>query len=309
VHEASPTDNYLTFGFDYSSLGIPEAPNTPAGAASTSGLQMVVNRDSGASNGASVYPTGQSFSGKYVFQFDAWMNTYGPFPGGGAGSTEFGGGFIGFDPGAANPRSGAGLLISNEGQSSNDWRFYANDEFQLYSSHENTLGENDLYSDNLTSGNAQPNPYLETIFPGQQPPATQQGAYPSAQTGTLVDGTLGFRWSTYKFDVDTVNGTAAVTVTDAATDVVAEVGTFTYDNTYVSPATSDTKILTNFEGNVALTYFDLFSSLVDEEAIPYVFGLFDNVSVYEPIPEPNAALLGTLGGAILLAWRRKTANR
>lgn len=285
VHESDPSDNVVIFGHDYSAFGIPEAPNSQAGDTPTSGLRMESNRDLGATNSVAAFPTGMSFTGQYTYQFDLWMNAVGPFPLGGAGSTEFGGGAVGFDNSTTTPLSGATLLVTGEGGSSSDWRLYANDEFQLFSTHADPdTGVNDLYDANLPSANADPNDYLGPIFPGKTAPAVQLNPSPPVagldQSGTLIDGTLGFRWSTFKFTVDTDAATAFVQVTDAETDVTADIGTFDLTNTYVNRDTIETKLITSFEGNIALIYRDLFSSIVDPEALTeYTFGIFDNVIV------------------------------
>ncbi|MGI9456117.1 MAG: PEP-CTERM sorting domain-containing protein [Aeoliella sp.] len=376
VHQADASDNFTTFGFDYSALGIPEAPNTTSGAA-TSGLQMIVNRDFGEVNGTGAFPTGMNFTGSYTLQFDMWLNAAGVFPDGGTGSTEFGGAFVGFDNSAGTPYSGAGSITSGEGGSTNDWRLYAAsatipDERQEFDTHlmpeeafasdyngdfkvdardytlwRDTLGDtvpvdglfadgdfsgtidigdyilwknefggeqvNDLFSPEMNTDNADGNDYVEGIFPGLEPPLAQQNAEPD-QSGTTKDGTLAFRWVTYKFSVDTVAGTALVQVTDADTGVTANVGTFTLENTYVDRDTIATKIITSLEGNIALVYRDPFASIIDEHLLDYSFGLFDNVIVEQTtgslaggnVPEPATWMLLVGGASCLWIARRRS---
>ncbi|QDU57562.1 PEP-CTERM sorting domain-containing protein [Aeoliella mucimassa] len=383
---ADPLNNGATFGLDYSASPyfIPEAPNTQPGDAPTTGLMLEANAnyspnfDFGAANAISVYPLGQSFSGNFSFQFDLWMNTVGPFPAGGGGSTEYAGGFIGYDPNNDNDNDvgtdpvaldGAGLLVSGEGGGSRDWQMYGDDEQQWYTTHNfpltltgdlngdrkvdlgdytlwrDNLGTvvetagtgfdldssgvvdagdydiwkenfgntqvNDLYYEELSTDNADTNTYLEEIFPGVSPPAGQTNLFPDKQTGTTKDGTLAFRWVTFEFTVDTDAGTALVEVTDADTGVTAQIGTFTYDNTYVNQDSITEKIVTDFSGNVALTYMDPFNSIAETvgpngSLVYYSFGLFDNMVVTQlsgglasaNVPEPASVLV--LGGFSLL---------
>lgn len=66
--------NAADFAFDYSTLGIPLAPNGTG----TIGLKLEANLGpTGASSGIMAFPDGQSFSttsGSYTLLFDVWMN-------------------------------------------------------------------------------------------------------------------------------------------------------------------------------------------------------------------------------------------
>lgn len=375
---AEEFDNDVEFGYDYSALGIPEAPNSVGGGNPTSGLRLRTNLFEGVPNAVGVYPVGQSFSGQFMFQFDLWVNAPGPFPAGGTGSTEFGGGAIAFDSSLDQVGSGAVLLVSGEGGSSTDYRLYADDELQSFGTHlqpatitgdfngnrsvdvadytvwRDALGTtvetagtgldidssgvvdvgdynlwkenfgsvqtNDLYNDALTDGNADLNPYLENIFPGKTAPLAQidlfdeNDAFPIDQSGTTKDGTIAFRWVTYKFTVDTVNGTALVQMVNNDNGLTADIATFTYENTYDTRETIETKLLTDFAGNISLAYRDPFSSIVADEYQELAFGLFDNVIVTDlsppmaamAVPEPGTAiLLGVSAVALVLRRRSK----
>src|SRR5262245_17638641 len=75
-----------TFGFNYSTLGIPAAPRTTDG--STLGLKLEANKivGGGAVGGASVSPVNSPIPvglTSYTVRFDLWMNANGAFPGGG----------------------------------------------------------------------------------------------------------------------------------------------------------------------------------------------------------------------------------
>ncbi len=65
-------DAASNFAFDYSSVGVPSAPNSNGG--STVGLRMSVNDTAGAPHAISAYPLGESFSGNHVLKFDMWIN-------------------------------------------------------------------------------------------------------------------------------------------------------------------------------------------------------------------------------------------
>lgn len=78
-------DADYTFGFDYSTLGVPVAPSTVDG--STRGLYVRVNKNDATVAGAAginFYPAGRSFSGNYALRFDMYLNY------GAAATTEHG---------------------------------------------------------------------------------------------------------------------------------------------------------------------------------------------------------------------------
>jgi hypothetical protein len=77
------------FAFDYSTLGIPPAPNSTGG--TTRGVRFTVNNNDETpdTSGVSAYPASQSFSGDYALRVDMWLGYNGPAFGG-TGSTEYG---------------------------------------------------------------------------------------------------------------------------------------------------------------------------------------------------------------------------
>src|SRR3954467_1621409 len=116
------------FGFDYSSVGIPAAPNSGG---TTLGLILQANRSGGVQSGISVSPIGQSFSGDYQLRFDLWQNYNGPLGPttvGGNGSTQVSGAGIG--TAGTSPQWAAGAYDSvffgstGDGGSSIDYRVY-----------------------------------------------------------------------------------------------------------------------------------------------------------------------------------------
>ena len=83
-----------TFAFDYSTVGIPSAPNSGG---TTRGLKLEANYvNSNDANeiftGVSVSPKNFSVTGDFDIMFDLWQNSIGPFTGtsgdGGSGSTQ-----------------------------------------------------------------------------------------------------------------------------------------------------------------------------------------------------------------------------
>ncbi|MCP4248018.1 MAG: hypothetical protein GY778_13300 [bacterium] len=124
----SSADCTADFGFDYSSHGIPPAPNTPGG--TTTGVKFTVNNNDAVAQieALSAYPTGWTFADNYALKFDLWIN-YNGGAGGGSGSTEFM--LAGINHGGAqvnwpeNPASdGASFAVSGEGGAVADYRAY-----------------------------------------------------------------------------------------------------------------------------------------------------------------------------------------
>jgi hypothetical protein len=69
-----PGDEAHDFFFDYSTVGIPSAPNAGG---TTRGMKLQANLSAGVFSGMSVSPTGQSFTGDYALTFDVWSNYIG----------------------------------------------------------------------------------------------------------------------------------------------------------------------------------------------------------------------------------------
>ena len=278
-------DTAFTFGYDYSADGIPEAPSSVGGAA-TSGLKLEANIvDPASVEEIAVVTTGLgSLSGQYSVQVDVWVNANGPFPGGGAGSTEFGGAAVGHD-GTTAGRNGAVMIYDGEGGSSRDYRMYKNSGEQFLGS-----GQYAVTSNN-NSG-----PEMSSAFPGLAAPAAQgQGATVTA------DGSGGFQWMTLLVEVDSDAigsgvtadpGLATFTLTSAASGNTVEVGTI--DN-------SNGGTVVSMTGNVGVVFADIFTSVSDRPQ--YSFGVFDNLSV-NLVPEPSSLALLSLGGLVLLRRRR-----
>ncbi|MCA9128664.1 MAG: hypothetical protein KDB22_16370 [Planctomycetales bacterium] len=279
----SSADNSVGFAFDYSSVGIPVAPNTTD--ASTLGLRMASNLSLGAVAGVTLH-TNQSFTGAYRVNFDAWINANGPFPGGGGGSTEYLTAGVGGNGTAVNlPGSGSGgwTAVSGEGGSTRDYRMYKDGAEQFAESGQFAAGNSS------TSGGAHNNSdayYAQfgSIDVGALP--TQGGM--ASQTGTTAVGTFGFAWHEVELLVDPA-------------------GTMTWSIDGLAIGTLDASVGTTFsiDGRVTIGYMDIFTSVSDNAT--YSFGLVDNLSV-TAVPEPSAGLACICLGVVATQVRRRRAK-
>ncbi len=261
----SSTDTRVTFHYDYAGMGIASAPHAAGG--TTRGLRMEANMAAGATAALSLSPLGQSFSGDYRVRFDLWMNANGPFPEGGAGSSQHataGVGTLGNRAqwtGSGSSADGYWFAVDGEGQAgdtstgSGDFCAYAGTSLQSAGSGVYAAGTESNAKGNL-------NAYYVGAFPGgATAPALQQANYPH-QTGVLADGAVGFVWREVIVarrgnEVDwAIDGIRLATITNA---------TFTASNVFVG-------------------YWDMFTSLSDNTNLS--FGVVDNVRVEVPITMP-----------------------
>jgi GH25 family lysozyme M1 (1,4-beta-N-acetylmuramidase) len=256
----SSSDTAVAFNFDYSTLGIPSAPHSTGG--TTLGVQMKANLTLGVCAALSISPTNQSFSGDYRLHFDGWINVNGPFPAGGASSTEYltaGIGTAGNRTEWTTNANADGFYFSADGDGGvsassttfGDYSGYIGKNWQ-------NAGTGIYAAGSLDNAN----PYYTSAFPtGQSAPALQQANYPQ-QTGSLNPGTFGLAWhdvivsrrgSTVNWAVD---GILFATISNA---------TFTASNVFVG-------------------FWDPFASLTDNTNLS--FGLVDNLRVEVPAVAP-----------------------
>ena len=273
-------DATVTYAWDYSTMGIPSAPNSTGG--TTLGAKFTANNgdQTTGAQAINISPIGQSFSGDYVLKFDSWLNANGPFPGGGAGSTEFFTAGVGTDGDdvqkSSGSASGAWFAGDNEGQSGIDFRAYLNASLEGPTS--SVYAAPDSGAINRRNAN---NPYYHGTFPGgQMAPAFQQANYPQ-QTGALKAGTLGFEWR-------------EVEIRKIGTDVSWHI-----DGLHI--ATFQNPTLTG--SNIFVGHWDVFASITDNPDLS--FGVVDNVRV-EVIPEPATIALLAIGAAAIMARRRRS---
>lgn len=278
-------DTTVAFAYDYSADGIPSAPGSPGG--STRGVKFTANNGDATAAAAAVNisPTGQSFTGDYVLRFHSWLNTNGPFPAGGAGSTEFFTAGVGTDGDdvqkSSGSASGAWFAGDSEGNSGIDYRAYLNTSLEGPSS--SVYAAPDVVGPPAINRRSANNPYYHTTFPGgQMAPASQQAADPVGQAGALKPGTLGFAWR--EVEISNVGGDVSWTIDG------------------LPIAAFDNPTLTGT--NVFVGHWDVFSSI--SGAPRFSFGIVDNL-VVERIPEPGALGLAALGMIGVAAMRRRSA--
>jgi hypothetical protein len=282
-------DAEVIFSYNYSGVGIPSAPNSIGG--TTLGVRFRANIDTvTGAQAINISPTGKSFLGDYRLRFDLWINANGPFPAGGAGSTQFGTAGVGTAGASvqksAAPADGAWFAADGEGQSGIDFRAYRAASLEGPTSTAYAASD-----DGAINRRSADNIYYHTAFPGgQQAPAAQQAAYPASanatsnQEGALKAGTVGFGWR-------------QVEITKVGNDV-----TWTIDGLRIATLTSATLA----GNNIFVGHWDVFASTTANPEMN--FSIVDNLRV-EVIPEPSTCLLGCLGAIGLLVFRRKKGWR
>lgn len=278
------TGSDANFFFDYSTIGIPSAPNSGG---TTFGLRLRANQFGSTQTfpgGVSVSPIGQSFSGNgdYTLRFDMWLNFNGPAPGGGSGSSQITGAGIG--TAGTSSQIGGGLIdsinfgSSGEGGTSADYRAYAP---AAQSSYQDTSG---VYAAGNVAGVRNNTHAYYAGFGGASAPAAQLTLYPQ-QTGATAAGTLGWAWR----DVQIAKN--------------GNIVTWTIDGTLLATVNTTTAG-TLGGGNILFNQYDINSGVSTDANSPFLlFGLIDNVVV---IPEPTSGVLALLGGlGLFAAWRRR----
>ncbi|MEM9354020.1 MAG: hypothetical protein AAGA92_13480 [Planctomycetota bacterium] len=264
-----PTDSAATFDYDYSADGVPEAPNSQPGDAATAGVKLEANH-SGAppinENLLRLYPVGQSFTGGYVFRFDAWLNydAVERNEGGRVGTTERVGGGVGYAPNT-NTVLGAHARATGDGDGFPDWQVWNPDP---------------VPGPEFAAGSRQGDaPYYAMFLPGVPPPAAQNqiGQNPP-QLG--VAGSPGFQWITWEFRVD-LDRTVSIAIEKPDGSRLPLYSFMADDRPLASPT----------DGPIVLEYFDFSNSVAARPDL--TFGLVDNVVVTR-IPEPGAASLAAL---------------
>lgn len=259
-------DSMIDFGWDYSALGIPAIP----GATDTLGIRMAANIAGPNPAALSASPAGLSLTAPFEMKFDMWLNYNSS-----GGTTEFGGGQIGFDA-TQGPINGVTLLGDTDGDSGRDVRIYLGTTEQMISDTPNYYA--------IASNNNSAEPLTSTFVGGTTPPIQTDGAVfsPSNVGVTAANGTLGYAWHQVRFDVSAAQ--ADMYIDDLLIGSV--------------PATDAT-----LNGPVALTFTDIFSSVSTKPE--FSFGVYDNVMITQ-VPEPNSVgLLAAALAAMALGFRRR----
>lgn len=296
---AKPMDTVADFAFDYSSVGIPSAPNSGG---TTIGMKLQANLFSDAFGGFSVSPLTQNFTGDYVLSYDMWQNYNGPLDSGFNGTTNltYGGimtsGTVSNFPGTAD---GVWFAATGDGDSGADYRAYSQDRAVSYQvpgtepeddaavyfadSRNNTA---DLYRLNI---NPAPDPVGDPFTGGVTAPAAQLNLYPQ-QTGAVKAGALGMAWRHHEI---TKSGDIITWSVDG------------FDLIQVDAS----KFVTNQPGggNILFGYSDTGQgSSTDFNAQFLLFGLIDNVEVSALTAMDDADFDedGDVDGKDFLAWQR-----
>jgi MYXO-CTERM domain-containing protein len=277
---AGPSDHLADFFFDYSTAGVPAAPNSGG---TTRGLKLGANYTNGIFSGVSVSPNGQSFAGDYTLRFDWWSNFNGPAPVGGSGSTQmttYGidtSGTVAQWPGGT--QDSIWFAATGDGNSSSDWRAYSPTAATRY------VDSSGVYAAGTQAGSTNASDPYYASFGSVSAPAAQTALFPQ-QTGTTLVGSAAFEWH----DV-----------------VISKVGgnvTWTVDGTLIAtvPVADDTVLTGN---NIFFGHSDTnATSSTDPNDMNLLFSLIDNVSV-TVVPEPTSLALAGVGALGLLRRRRR----
>jgi hypothetical protein len=278
-----------TFGYDYSALGIPVAPDTTD--SSTLGLRLRVdnlaNSITPAAVGAiEVATVGLTLPSRYVITFDLWGNYIGSgtsiASSGSNGSTA---------PGVGVGTSGTSLQSPN-----------ANDGFIADTFHDGGGGANAdyrIYLDNTARPVPSTSPYWAAgqtstagshsdayySFLSPQSAPSAESTVSSTQGGSTPAGIVGFQWTKWTITQDgtnltwAINGHTVTTVPDSS---------ITFGGNQVSLDSIDSGLTGNTAANNQTLNFDI----------------FDNLNIMA-VPEPSMMSLLAVGVAGLLARRLK----
>ena len=264
-----PSDFAANFFFDYSTVGIPAAPN----GAGTRGMKLQANLANGIFSGMSASPNGLDISGDFTLTFDWWSNFNGPFPAGGSGTVNlstFGVGTAGTSaqwPGGTTDSVWFGA--TGDGGSASDYRAYSTAAPTSYPA------GNDVY---VADTNNHSDPYFAG-FGGVAAPAAQLALYPQ-QTGLTNVGAAGMQWH-------------QVTIASVGDEV-----TWRIDGLLI--ATVDLNTVTLGGGNIFFGHSDTNAgSSVDPNDAALLFTLIDNVRV---VPAPGSVSVLAMGA---LVFRRR----
>ena len=286
---ANTADHTATFNYNYSANGIPEAPHSLGGDAATRGVKLEANNTNfvDSADFFTLYPLGQNFTGNYQLRFDAWANysTFDREQDGGAGTTEFLGGGIGYDGTTADIKSGAQAMVTNEGGSGSDYRVFSSDS---------SVPVQDFHdSAQMHCGSRNNNgctTYIDQYPAGSGVPPAAQG-----QTGVPNQNRLGapaFQWYTWQFSV--LNDIVSVQQFNDSGDRLLIA---TWDN--ADP--NDTIATATTDGNISIFYADFFNSVSPSAAL--TFGIVDNVIV--TVPEPASLAMFAMGSLGYAFFRRR----
>jgi hypothetical protein len=277
---ANATDTIADFYFDYSTVGIPPAPNTTGG--TTRGLKLQANLTTGVFGGLSVSPAGKAFGGDYRLRFDLWQSFNGPLAAGGNGSTQVTGAGLGTTGTNAQWAGGTQDSVwfgaTADGGSGVDYRAYSSAGSTGYTP---TSGVFAAGTSTAPDSRNNTHPYYVEFGLEAAPPA-QLALFPN-QTGETAVGALGFQWH------------------DA---MIAKIGSqiaWYIDGLLIAKVDSSTVTLGG--SNILFNYFDINAGRSTDSNSPLVaFGLIDNVRIEglsTPTPQaPDVQSIGVAGGNV-----------
>jgi hypothetical protein len=269
---ADAVNSHPTYAYDYSALGIPSAPHS--GDSSTKGLRLDANVGANAAQAVNVVTLAQ-YSGKYVVQFDAWINVNGPFPAGGDGSTNYLSAGVGSDGTTSNfvtnTGSGGWTAVNGENGSGIDYRFYKDAALQGVATAQYAAG---------TAANARngENGYYDQFGSYNISNYPVQGANnggPAQQNGISDHGSFGMAWHQVTLSVDSTGGTGG-----------AAAMKWYVDNLLIGTLDAGANGAFSASGRVSLGYSDPTSNVSDNP--PLTFALIDNLVI---VPEPATLTL------------------
>jgi PEP-CTERM motif len=292
IYQATAGTSDATFGYDYSALGIPVAPDTTDG--STLGLRLRVdnlgNSVSPASVGAiSVVTSGLTLPSQYVITVDVWGNYIGGPSTPGTIATSGSNGTTA--PGLGIGTSGAALQSPNGGStgmfvdSFHDGGGGANLDYRAYvgSTREDPATTPYYAAGESSTAGGHANSYY-SFLSSQSAPSYQQSNYASTQTGSTPTGIIAFQWTTWTITQDGANVTWAI---NGHTIATIPDSLITSGGSQVSLDSIDSGLSGQTAANNQLLNFDI----------------FDNFTITS-VPEPGALSLLALGAVGLFARRR-----
>lgn len=287
--------NDVRYGYDYSLINIPEAPNSDPSDTSTTGVALRTNVSAGNADQGGIFYEDASFTGKYNVQVDMWLSWAADEAE--IGTTEHGGLFIGKDTldNPANPdfpaSTGAGMILSTDGATVNfDHTILKNNIYPSTASGQfsvNDFGFGPQLGYDHTDVNTNPANGDLIDLPALYP----ELVLPNGDTQRA--GAAGFRWVTLNAEVDTNaigNGTGTVPGTTTFSVTIADSGESytigTIDNSIIDDpndgpvAGQDAETEqgpVDMSGRVTLTIIDFFTSISSDINLGTV--VFDNLLV------------------------------
>ena len=255
--------NPVDLFFDYSTVGIPLAPNSTN--STTRGLKLQANLDPLVAqfpSGVTVSPTGFGITDNFEIHWDWWLNYNGPLNGGGAGSTQIGGG--GFGTAGTSAQIAGGVIdsfffgASGDGSgTSADYRVYSP---SAQTSHQDASG---VYAAGTSGSRNNTHPYYQSTFPPQSATNNcpdQLALYPQ-QTGVTQGGSAGMKWRS------------------AVLRKVGNILTYSIDGLLIASVDVTTNGVLG-GNNILFGHFDITSGAsADINATNLAFSLVDNVRI------------------------------